>query len=188
MVLRDTLALLIFIWLHWLHYWTTRLAHHYQGLCIFVKNKNHVIYLCEKLIASMVVCKKDQETLSYAFSKFNNMITNSCLLSLAHAIAFIANNTLLKMVTSLIKLVCERRIQFYMYFFILLAQSFKLMLTKILGGNWEAKFYPPPWKVEPPCRCWKLGTIPSRFLVASFVQIERRCSHCKIFQWESFED
>ncbi len=90
--------------------------------------------------ASMVACKKDQETLSYAFSKFNNMITNSCLLSLAHAIAFMANNTLLKMVT-LTKLVCERRIQFYMYSFILLAQSFKLTLAKILGGNWEAKFY-----------------------------------------------
>ncbi len=112
------------------------------------------------------------------------MITNSCLLSLAHAIALMANNTLLKMVTSLIKLVYERIIQFYMYSFIILAQSFKLMLTKILGGNWEAKFYPLPWEVKPPCWCWKLVAIPSRFLVVSLVQINWRCSHCKIFQWE----
>ncbi len=85
MVLKDTLALLIFIRFHYL---ATRLAHHYQNLWIFVKNKNHVIYLCEKPITSMVVCKKDQETLSYAFSKFNNVITSSCLLSLAHVITF----------------------------------------------------------------------------------------------------
>jgi hypothetical protein len=46
------------------------------------------------------------------------------------------------MVTFLTKLVCQRRIQFYIYFFIVLAQSFKLMLTKILGGNWEANSIP----------------------------------------------